>query len=405
MCAERLKPTPIDVGGGGLSDDPTLDAPLDQAPGDAAFPDTAPGAHIVLYQCADGGIEVRWHLDAEALAHARGAFGDSSDAPEPVLRLCRLGDGGASRIIADAVLDDRHLVADGRAHWPSTDATGLLQAEIGLSTVAGGWVLVARSNQLQAVAPVGAPFLRTAVPAPSDGAAASQAVPGEIASSHARRPLPAPDERSPAFPLVQPAPGIVRTLDHPPAADRAGVSADGDSITDFPTPGAEPPDYIDRSLASAPALFVSEPGVMPVDHPSSNTALPAPGISPSASAEGVPVAGSSASASDRHQGGPMAAQDDRVQMDALPRPGSGPVRAFATSTVSELRAEVLVHGSAAPGTVLDLGGHAYRVGAGGRFALRIPLCDRTLILRLLATLPELPVESRVPDAEFDERGD
>ncbi len=101
----------------------------------------------------------------------------------------------------------------------------------------------------------------------------------------------------------------------------------------------------------------------------------------------------------------MAAQDDRVQMDALPRPGSGPVRAFATSTVSELRAEVLVHGSAAPGTVLDLGGHAYRVGAGGRFALRIPLCDRTLILRLLATLPELPVESRVPDAEFDERGD
>jgi hypothetical protein len=67
-----------------------------------------------------------------------------------------------------------------------------------------------------------------------------------------------------------------------------------------------------------------------------------------------------------------------------------------------LRAELLVQGSAPPGMVLDLGGHPYRVGAGGRFQLRVPILDHALIMRLLAALPELPVESRPGEDAADD---
>jgi hypothetical protein len=69
-----------------------------------------------------------------------------------------------------------------------------------------------------------------------------------------------------------------------------------------------------------------------------------------------------------------------------------------------LSAELVVHGSAPPNTVLDLGGHAYRVGPGGRFLLRIPIREREVIMRVLATLPWLPVTAR-PDAAEDADGD
>jgi hypothetical protein len=59
-----------------------------------------------------------------------------------------------------------------------------------------------------------------------------------------------------------------------------------------------------------------------------------------------------------------------------------------------LSAELLVQGSAPPNTLLDLGGHAYRVGPGGRFLLRIPIREREIIMRVLASLPRLPVVAR-----------
>ncbi|MFE8033972.1 glycogen synthase GlgA [Thiohalocapsa marina] len=81
------------------------------------------------------------------------------------------------------------------------------------------------------------------------------------------------------------------------------------------------------------------------------------------------------------------------------RAGSGPLRRPASAQGFELDAELLVHGGAAPGTLLDLGGHAYRVGPGGRFSFRLPLRERALILRLLAGVPHLPVLSRARPGE------
>lgn len=78
--------------------------------------------------------------------------------------------------------------------------------------------------------------------------------------------------------------------------------------------------------------------------------------------------------------------------NAAPVSGSGPISPVAADAT--LRGELLIHGSAPPNTLLDLGGHPYRVGPGGGFALRIPITERELILRVLAALPQLPVADR-----------
>jgi hypothetical protein len=51
--------------------------------------------------------------------------------------------------------------------------------------------------------------------------------------------------------------------------------------------------------------------------------------------------------------------------------------------------------------LMDLGGHAYQIGRGGRFSFRLPINDPELILILLSALPELPVVSRGEDGEFN----
>jgi hypothetical protein len=43
---------------------------------------------------------------------------------------------------------------------------------------------------------------------------------------------------------------------------------------------------------------------------------------------------------------------------------------------------------------LNLGGHQYRVGPGGRFSFTVALDDPALLESLLARLPDLPVAER-----------
>ena len=410
MCADRVPPTPTLAGDSIAPDDLTLSGADDAGLQAAGFPDTVQDAHLVLYPSTGGGVELRWHLDGTALAHARGAFGDGPDAPSPVLRLRQLGgeegSGGASRVIADAPLEDRHMVADGLARCSAGAATGLLQAEIGLSTAAGGWVLVARSNRLQATGPVGAPFLRAAAP-PAIAPAA------ELESSSEPEPWPAPapapvapssampqtrkslGKLTPDFPLVQPPPNAALEAESTMPLDFVGAAAPADGAG-HTSPSAS--DRFDRSLAPLGPL-ISEAGSAPgsgLESALAEISLRESDVSAEATPSSVPAQ----PFDDAH-----AAPNPALPADSLPVPGSGPLRRFSVGTASEIGAELLVHGSAAPGMLLDLGGHPYRVGAGGRFAFRIPLHDWELIMRLLASLPSLPVESRVGGGEPGEQGD
>ncbi len=73
--------------------------------------------------------------------------------------------------------------------------------------------------------------------------------------------------------------------------------------------------------------------------------------------------------------------------------GRGPATGgYATRTRGsegpEVQVELLVYGSAPPGTIIDLYGRQLKVGPGGAFALRIPIQDTQLLGRALAEHPE-----------------
>jgi hypothetical protein len=117
------------------------------------------------------------------------------------------------------------------------------------------------------------------------------------------------------------------------------------------------------------------------------------------SESGAPATVTTASLPGQPPGDADVAANAAAPVTSLPLSGSGPVHRFTVGTACDISAELLVHGSAAPGTLLDLGGHPYRVGAGGRFAFRIPVRDQALVMQLLASVPSLPVESRVGESE------
>jgi hypothetical protein len=56
----------------------------------------------------------------------------------------------------------------------------------------------------------------------------------------------------------------------------------------------------------------------------------------------------------------------------------------------DVRAELVIHGTAPPNQDLDLAGYRQRVGPGGRFILRVPVEDQRLIQAALAGLGRLP---------------
>jgi hypothetical protein len=370
-------------------DRPTSDPSLDSDPAAGAFPDTAVGTHLVLYQTADGEVELRWQVDPEVIAHARGAFADPS--AQPLLRLYLKGEGGVRRVLANADLDDDAAACSGRAHYGGDDAEGLLQAEIGIATGDGGWMLVARSNGLAAAGPVGVSFLREF----SD--VVDRSGPARTASEPSGN--RAANLSSAEFPLVQPDPsvagGAAGTLRadgiEPPLNPSSPERPSGSAIE--PASGAPEP----RSpLAPGAPGEVGGAAALP-DPPPPVSSPPAEGVVPRLDrAARHPDEGSPEQAGDPAHGEPPAKDAAGAAEAPSPASGSGPIHRGAAD--ASLTADLVVHGRAPPNTLLDLGGHPYRVGAGGRFVLRIPVQDPELVRRLLATLPRLPVADRDDDA-------
>jgi hypothetical protein len=87
----------------------------------------------------------------------------------------------------------------------------------------------------------------------------------------------------------------------------------------------------------------------------------------------------------------------RVATEVAPMTGSGPLRTPRDASGMQLWGQVRIGGQAPPGSLLDLGGHAYRVGPGGGFAFDLQIEDPELIHALLRLLPALPVAPREPE--------
>ncbi|WP_058553350.1 hypothetical protein [Thiohalocapsa sp. ML1] len=362
-----------------------FDPSLDDAHAEGPFPDTAAGTSLVLYQTEGGAVDLRWRIDPADIAHARAAFAGAE--ARPVLRLHRSGRDGADQVIANAELGDDAAAQGGLAHYDGTGGDGLLRAEIGLAGDSGGWMLIARSNGLPAAVPVGVEFLHAdaAVPSAPEAAPAAQddqALPAADAAGQptaAQTKAPAPVWGLAAeFPLVEPVLSLLAEI----AALGGTLAVDADAATQaLPTSPAALHLGLDIGTAAAvssPAEGLPPGALRAPEEPPPGGVVPRLRQRPAAVAARVGPAGGPAAPA----AGPVA--------------GSGPLR--RPDADASLHAELVVHGSAPPGTVLDLGGHAYQVGPGGRFVLRIPIREPGLVQRVLGALPHLPVAPR-PDGE------
>ena len=135
---------------------PGQTATAGEPPAGEPFPNTSQRDHLVLYPDAGDGLELRWALAASAVASA-GRLGRQDQALSGQVRLWRFADehGGGEACGGLAV---EHL-ASGRLRLPGLAPDFWYQAEIGLVTDDGGWLLLARSNRIPLPAPVGASFL------------------------------------------------------------------------------------------------------------------------------------------------------------------------------------------------------------------------------------------------------
>ena len=332
----------------------------------------------MLASAGDGGLCAFWHLSGEDVVPAAAGFGRDGTRPEPVLRLRRLHAGGATQV-KEIALQLRGPGGHGEQVFSVDARPARYDAELGLSDASGGWVMLARSNALDHGARVDVrlePVER--LEASSDASIEAPAPPatprteppqhGSAAptSSPAREPLGTP-------PVVTEQPGI-RAVDVL-ARRRAGLDlGSGRELGHVPdrraTPGAEipvQPDHIGQS---------------PIRSPDPDSEAPAPRDAVSAS----------------------------WGEDIIPEPAHPPERRASASPTAPMRygqptpggtellieAELRINGCAAPGSLIDLFGHPYRVGPGGRFQLVIRVDDPELIKRALELNP--PDLSDRPDA-------
>ncbi|MEA3639360.1 MAG: hypothetical protein VBE63_05385 [Lamprobacter sp.] len=374
-------------------------------------PDLAP--RLVLFPIVGGGVALDWLLDPALIQQARIAF----TAHQPVAKLCLRRADADRALLAVAVLADlsRHPAGFARFEAP---VVGPLQAELGLEGARdGGWLLLARSNRLEAV------------PEPMPKVAGQSALLATI-DSRLSASEPAPDLRAlnpHSAPASALAPASVESKAVPLLAQAdLAEQVEMASVLDPDHPRLAPsrrelslvtrfPDVSLAARSERPELRGSDFPLVGVNPPHAG------GVSGLAFQKADDLAfvlgprlGSSLdarlaprSASDSPSGPVVEAAPKQVLLDQKPpnrqdvvpsetraSRGSGPLSPYPSGQGAVIRGELQVFGSAPPGSLLDLGGHPFRVGSGGRFSFRVALDDPDLLAALLARLPRLPVDER-----------
>ncbi len=398
----------------------------------ADFPLVLEQTSLVLLDVDPGHLHAFWTLAPGALAEAGVAFPGGDAAPEAVLRLRRLHpDGGAEDLGTQPLAAGPR--GDARFGLDPGDDAAAYQAEIGLRNAQGGWVLVARSNQARLPRPVG-------VPIPVwDGvepvAPTEPAEPVLVTQS-------GPERWPESGPVSQPWPD---SRSGPGRGARPGAGATtGPGSVPVPAPGTRPARWVMAVAAAGGISEDAEPGrtqgVWPMfgPWPRSNSASE-PRSEPGSGSEhrtepappwpgpAAPAAGDDAVQFPDYPWQPASRGDwiepawplgTDVAATATPIPGgaeagpypeagggpwtpgpgqpqtqpepTGPISSFALgrgpagSTGPLVEAEVLVHVSGPPGTLVELYGRSLRVGPSGRSTLRLPVPDLALLEGLLA---------------------
>jgi hypothetical protein len=400
------------------------------------FPNTDLAPRLVLFPISDGGVALEWLLDPTLIKQAQDAFA----AHQPIAKLYLRRAEADGACLAEAVLAELSSHPAGVARFEAP-VVGALQAELGFEGQRdGGWLLLARSNRLDAVPeprrleswpaaagaeqasalsdapsvdqvpPVSAlrePGPETTRRSPGPGPIGAQlSAPAPHPQSLNRHSMLTPSASASAAAGVVPAKklegAVALDAENPrPARDWSGLSL----ATRFPDPSLV-------ALSDRPELSGSAFPLVRVAHATSEVADDR--VSQTANVHGASPPGTMKRLFQGNDLAPVSAADpvaekasEQVLLDQEPpnrqdvapletpvSRGSGPLSPYPSGEGAMIQGELHVFGSAAPGSLLDLGGHPLRVGPGGRFSFRVVLDDADLLASLLARLPRLPVDER-----------
>ncbi len=320
-----------------------------------SFPFAPERTALMLYEVDPHHLQAQWQIAPHELARGRSAFPTHGGDAEVCLRLFRLtandGNREEARIRRKASASD----VQGEVVFGIEGGSDSFQAELGLASAEGGWLLLARSSQVRPPTPVtekaatAVQGVRVSKESDGHGIARGKAVEGQPApASEAIRTVVEPAlapvgvPLHPEFPLPRaffsPAP---RTYPVGPAgldleSDKPGLSPRRDST--------QPP----NPQQAAPPIGVAATG---------DWAILAPPLLPSG--QGVrPDDWSSA----------MTFYDPRAAVSSREFSAPAPLHAGLN-----LQAELLVWGIAAPDSLIKIFGHEVRAGKDGRFSLRHPV--------------------------------
>ena len=281
---------------------------------------TRDGTGLVLSRADVGRIGVKWHVEPYDLQQTRSVF-PSGIEPTPVIQLIRLIGPGQSEAVARVPLSEAELLSDGGLSLAVSDDGVAVQAELGLETSDGGWLMLARSSSV--------------IPSGDAVLASVEAVVPELDSARLEPALAATGmDLVPVFPEIEVGDGL---------RDMASGALSGPS-TD--------PDAVAVAVASQ-AGGLSGPAPAPADIDSAPVLVP----------------DDTALRPERQRGSSYG--------NIEPRYGIGEDGGL------EVYAELLVHGRAKPGAEIDLFGHRIKIGSGGRFALHLPVPNSKLLQQAL----------------------
>jgi len=304
------------------------------------FPQVTDKTRVVLYAGAPGEIRAHWNLRANDVASYGAGFPIDGGDPAAVLRLHRLRHDGSLERTREIRLRLAGVGGSGDAGFGVGGDGANFEAELGLMNAGGGWLLLARSNRIQHAASIGLGCLEREARGASWRAptrAPTGYPPAPFAGMHSEVAV-GPDARERA---ADARPNLAETL---PSRDGiAGAGMAREHAPETALPGA-----LERGL--------EDRGVSP---------FPSPDIAASAGA-----------VSD--QSGILAAS--RIPTLRYGKPAS-------SGTELVIEAELRIHGWATPNTVIDLFGHLYPVGPGGRFQFVLTVDDPDLLRSALARHP------------------
>ncbi|MCG6861371.1 MAG: DUF4912 domain-containing protein [Chromatiaceae bacterium] len=325
---------------------------------------------LVLYDRDPEHLQAQWYVTPEELAQARSLFPGDGTGLRQVLRLCRLDQDGKAEVAESVPQGSAGSEGEGQQGFALSGDSAEYECELGLESEDGGWILLARSGRVRLANRSLPPPPRAPEPSrtgPEDAFRSQAPTPIELDGVKVDAALAAVGE--PLYPVFP----DLELEDSPPAASFAPMKKAyrdfqaRDRRTEIPH---RPPESRVPHQETVPGLpLEADLATMP------------PPLLPSSPDLGAPAADI-----------PGALYDPRAALSSASLRGVQPQWGDI-----EIRAELIVQGRAPPRSTIELFGHPVTVGEDGRFYVRRPIEDQSLLSLVIGGHPQSGIEVREPE--------